>query len=29
MKTLERSCKNASLTFFDEFGSFKIIVKPN
>ena len=27
METLERSCKDASRTFFDEFSSFKIIVK--
>jgi len=29
VKTLERFCKDASRTFFDEFDSFKIIVKPN
>jgi len=29
VETLERSYKDASRTFFDEFGSFKIIVKPN
>ena len=29
MKILERSCKDTSRTFFDEFSSFKIIVKPN
>jgi len=29
VETLERSCKDASRTFFDEFDSFKIIVKPN
>jgi len=29
VETLERSCKDASRTFFDEFGSFKIIVKSN
>jgi len=29
VKTLERSYKDASRTFFDEFGSFKIVVKLN
>jgi len=29
VETLERSCKDASQTFFDDCGSFKIIVTLN
>jgi len=29
VETLERSCKDASQTFVDEFSSFKMIIKLN